>query len=160
MAEDHEIRGADQWKVRLAECREAVAQLEWLVGRWRGYGEYQGSGRESIVETKYFFDRSFIESRERIYTPDGKLEHEDLTIYAAARGRGPGEVCAHLYITGGLIIRYKVEVFGESLLADPEDFGSRLAIQRLGDSLRMRVYSQDDQKTWIEDVTLDYEPYG
>jgi hypothetical protein len=145
------------WDRRKAECRDAILQLGWLVGRWRGHGEVADGLRVSDVETKVLFDGTFIESRERIFTARGELEHEDLTIYGAAPEKGPGELWANLYMLGGIAARYKVTVLGDNILCEPEGMGARLSIARADDGYRVRVFFPSETGGWVEDATLTYE---
>ena len=46
------------------------------------------------------------ESRERIFTSAGVLEHEDLTVYAASPEEGPGVLVATAYMVGGLAMLF------------------------------------------------------
>jgi hypothetical protein len=145
------------WNRRRAECRDTIATLAWMFGRWRGHGESPAGPRISDVETKAIFDGTFVESRERVYTARGELEHEDLTIYGAEPERGPGEMWAHLYIPGGIMTRYRVSVLGDNVVCEPEDFGARLSIARAGDGYRVRVFFPGEAGGWVEDSTLTYE---
>jgi hypothetical protein len=146
-----------QWERRRAECRDAVAQLGWLLGRWRGHGDSPAGARVSDVETRVLFDGTFVESRERIFTNRGEVEHEDLTIYGAAPENGPGELWAHLYMAGGISARYRVTVLGDNVLCEPEGFGARLSLTRAGDGYRVRVYFPSETGGWVENSTLAYE---
>jgi hypothetical protein len=145
------------WDRRKAKCRDAVAQLDWLVGRWRGHGEAPSGPRISDVETKVLFDGTFIESRERIYTAHGELEHEDLTVYGAAPEKGSGELWANLYMIGGITTRYRVTVLGDNILCEPEGVGARLSMARAGDGYHVRVFFPGETGGWVEDAMLTYE---
>ncbi len=146
-----------RWESRKNACREEVAQLSWLVGRWRGRGESTNGTRVSDVETRLLFDGTFLESHEKIYTAAGDLEHEDMTIYGAAPEKGRGELWAQLFMLGGLTTKYSVTIFGDTILCEPEGYGARLSFLREGDGYRVRVYFPDGRGAWVEDASLRYE---
>ena len=110
------------------------------------------------VETRLLFDGTFLESRERIFTSVGVVEHEDLTIYAAAPEDGPGVLVATAYMIGGLVVRYRVGVSGETITCDPEGIGARLSISRSEDGYRVRIFYPDETGAWAEDAVVAYEP--
>jgi hypothetical protein len=150
----------ERWDRHAESSRQAISQIEWLVGRWIGHGEHDGAPRVCEVETRLLFDGSFMESRERIYTAAGILEHEDLTVYGASPEDGPDDLWAHVYMAGGVALRYRVQVFNDSVLCEPEGLGSRLSIQRDGDGYKVRIFYPDDHGSWVEDAVVEYEPHG
>lgn len=156
--QENDALEAEAWARRADQCRGAIARLGWLVGSWRGHGTHGGSPRVCEVETRLLFDGSFLESRERIYTADGVLEHEDLTIYVADPDAGHASFWATAYIRGGLAIRYKVHASGNEIVCEPEMFGARLAIQRVDGGYRVRIFYPNDDGGWIEDAVVEYEP--
>lgn len=145
------------WAQRTEQCRAAMEQLRWMLGRWRGRGETSSGIRVSDVETRLLFDGTFVESRERVYATSGELESDDITIYGAAPEKGPNEVWAHLYMLGGITARYAVNILGETMLCEPEGYGARLSITQQDDGYRVRVYFPDGKGNWIEDAALTYE---
>ena len=160
MSELDEARALDveAWERRAAECRASLSRLEWLAGSWRGHGVQGGVARVCEVENRLLFDGSFLESRERIFTSTGILEHEDLTIYAAEPENGPGALGATSYMAGGLVVRYCVTVSNETITCDPEGVGARLARERAEDGYRVRIFYRDDEGVWAEDAVVVYAP--
>ena len=160
MADEDEARALDAegWERRAAECRDSVGRLAWLAGEWRGHGTQGGVPRVCEVESKMRFDGTFLESHERIFTSAGVLEHEDLTIYAASPEDGPGVMTATAYMVGGLVVRYRVSVSGESVICEPEDLGARLAISRTDDGYRVRIFYPNERGAWTEDAVVEYTP--
>lgn len=160
MSEQEEARAleAEAWERRAAECQASIARLSWLAGSWRGHGAQGGVARMCEVETHLLFDGTFLEARERIYTSAGVLEHEDLTVYAASPEDGPGAIVATAYMVGGLVVRYRVGVSGETITCDPEGIGARLSIARSDDGYRVRIFYPDESGAWAEDALVTYEP--
>lgn len=157
MSDHDEALDAEAFAQRAEHCRTAMAQFEWLVGSWLGHGTHGGEARVCHVETRYLFDGSFLESRERIYTPSGELEHEDLTIFGSAPESGPSEFFAVVYMPGGLAIHYRVEVNVDTILCEPEEFGARLSLLQTGNGYRARIFYPDEDGAWFEDAVVDYE---
>jgi hypothetical protein len=162
MSEQEEAQAldAEAWERRAIECRAAVERLAWLAGSWRGHGSHGGVARVCEVETRLLFDGSFLESRERIYTSAGVVEHEDLTVYGASPEDGPGALWATSFIAGGLAVSYRVTVSDTSVTCDPEGLGVRLAIDRTADGYRVRIFYPDDTGAWAENAVVDYTPRG
>ena len=149
---------AQAWERRAALCRDRIARIGWLAGSWRGHGLHGGVPRVCEVETRLLFDGGFLEARERIFTPEGIVEHEDLTIYGVDPDEGPGTYWATAFIRGGLAVKYVVHVSGEQIVCDPEQFGARLSIMRTGDGYRVRIFYPDGQGGWLEDAVVEYLP--
>jgi hypothetical protein len=158
MSDHDEALDAEAFAQRAEHCQQAMKQFAWLAGSWLGYGTHGGESRVCHVEARFLFDGTFLESRERIYTPSGELEHEDLTIFGAAPESGPSEFYAVVYMPGGLAVHYGVEVNGDSILCEPEEFGARLSLLQTGNGYRARVFYPDEEGTWFEDAVIDYEP--
>jgi hypothetical protein len=148
------------WERHAAACREAVERLSWLAGVWRGHGTQGGVARVCDVDTHVLFDGSFLESRERIYTSDGVLEHEDLTVYGATPEDGVPALWAESFMRGGHAVRYRVHVSGSTITCVPESFGARLSIDRTADGYRVRIFYPDEQGAWTEDAVVEYSPRG
>ena len=162
MSEQEEAQAldAEAWERRAIECRGAVERLGWLAGSWRGHGTQGGVPRVCEVETRVLFDGTFLESRERIYTAAGIVEHEDLTIYGASPEDGPSALWARSFIAGGLAVSYRVHVSGTSVTCDPEGLGVRLAIDRTDEGYRVRIFYPDDNGGWAENAVVEYTPRG
>lgn len=158
MSDDEETLDAESFERRAGHCRTAMRQLDWLTGSWIGHGMHGGEARVCHVESKLLFDGTFLECRERIYTPSGELEHEDLTIFGAAPENGPSEYFAVVYMPGGLAVHYRVESSLDTILCEPEEFGARLSLTQTGDGYRARIFYPDEGGAWIEDAVVDYEP--
>ncbi len=146
------------WERRALECREAVERIAWLAGTWRGQGTQDGVARVCEVETRLLFDGTFVESRERIYTSAGDLEHEDLTIYGASPETGPGALWAASFMNGGVAVHYNVRVSGDAITCEPTEIGARLAIDRISNGYRVRIFYPDEQGAWSEGAVVDYTP--
>jgi hypothetical protein len=154
--EDEEPQAADLERYAHA-CRRSLAELDWLIGRWHGRGVKDGTTRISDVNTRYLFDSTFIMAREKIYSTNGDLEHEDITIYGVSPGDEAGEMWAQVYMRGGITLRYRVEVLGTSILCEPVSYGSRLSLRSVGDDYTTTIYVPDGRGGWIEDAVLQYE---
>jgi hypothetical protein len=148
------------WERRAAQCRNAMSRLSWLVGSWRGHGTQNGVARICEVETQLLFDGTFLQSRERIYTSAGVVEHEDLTVYNASPDEGADAIWATAYMIGGNVVRYRVHVSGGTVTCEPEGFGARLSIERLADAYRVRIFYPNDAGAWTEDAVVDYTRRG
>jgi hypothetical protein len=159
MTDDERVGPLDEagWERRQAACRAEIAQLDWLIGRWRGRGESTTGTRVSDVETQKLFDGTFLRSHERTYTATGELEQEDMTVFGSSPEKGEGELWAHIYMTGGLTTTYNVTIFADTVLCEPRGFGARLSFAREGDGYRVRVYFPGERGTWVEDSSLRYE---
>jgi hypothetical protein len=162
MSEQEEAQAldAEAWERRAIECRASVERLAWLAGSWRGHGTQGGVARVCEVETRLLFDGTFLESRERIYTSAGVLEHEDLTVYGAAPEDGHGALWARSFMVGGLAVSYRVRVTGAGVTCHPDGLGARLAIERTDEGYRARIFYPDDNGAWAENAVVEYTPRG
>jgi hypothetical protein len=160
MAEEQDAGALDAqaWERRAALCREQIDRIAWLAGSWRGHGLHGGVPRVCEVEARLLFDGSFLEARERIYTPEGALEHEDVTVYGADPDGEQSPYWAMAFIRGGLAVRYTVHVSGDQIVCDPDQFGARLSIARDGDGYRVRIFYPDNRGAWVEDAVVEYAP--
>lgn len=146
------------WERRALDCREAVGRIAWLAGTWRGHGMQDGVARVCEVETRILFDGTFVESRERIFTSDGVLDHEDLTIYGASPEQGPGTLWAESFMHGGVVVHYNVRVSGDAITCEPTELGARLAVERTSAGYRVRIFYPDEHGAWSEGAVVEYTP--
>jgi len=158
MSEHDDVVDAESLAKRADACRASMRQIAWLAGSWTGHGTHGGEPRVCHVESRFLFDGTFLESRERIFTPSGTLEHEDLTIVGASPEHGSSEFWAIVYMPGGLAVHYAVEFHNGTIVCEPQEFGARLSLQQTGDGYRARIFYPDEAGSWFEDAVVEYEP--
>ncbi len=69
------------WQARARLCRDRLAPLRFLVGRFKGHGTDSGQPVHAEAEGLLRLDGSWLELRERLLSPEGELLYEDFALY-------------------------------------------------------------------------------
>ena len=69
------------WALREQEAQRALAPLSFLCGAWVGEGQAHGEPLSARLLVVPILAGSFLEANERLYRPDGALDHEDRAFY-------------------------------------------------------------------------------
>lgn len=65
----------------MTPAAEHLRPLHFLVGSWVGHGQSDGSPVTARFEAALILGDTFVDARERLFTADGHLDHEDRTLY-------------------------------------------------------------------------------
>jgi hypothetical protein len=116
-----------------------VAELEWMVGRWRIEGEVGGAAVTGEAEVRFGVEGCVLEARERVLGPDGALDYEDLAVYHWDAGALALRV--HHFAAPGEVTRYT---------ALPLD--GRRGVHWMRDDLAARVVIWPDEQGFCSEV--------
>lgn len=128
------------WDERGRLCREALAFLAFLPGRWEGEGLSQGEPVLARFEARLRMGDTILQCEERLVSADGLLLHEDLAVMRydpTAELVRVTHYAAHAWLTDQLV-RPLTDGPGAFWYGGP--FSPRVELRPLGrDGLEVRV---------------------
>ncbi len=138
-----------------SEARERLEEMAWLIGTWKGGGQYGGQAYDSRIDCEWAMDGAFIESRYEA-TMGGQVAWRDRTMLGWDRVKG--KFTSFTFGVDGSIGRGDYQPKTEtdtwivegSIPGDPLFGKSRSIVKRLGPD-RMTETIQ----TWKDDGWVD-----
>ena len=145
-----------------AEAKERLQELAWLVGTWKGAGQFEGQAYDSRIDYEWAMDGAFIESRYEA-TMGGQVAWRDRTMLGWDRVKG--KFTSFTFGVDGSIGWGDYEPQTEkdtwvavgSIPGDPLFEKSRSIMKRLGpDKMEMTIQTWKDE-SWVDFMTGTFD---
>lgn len=145
-----------------AEARERLHEMAWLIGTWKGGGEYGGQAFESRIDFEWAMDGAFIECRYEA-TMGGQVAWRDRTMIG--RDGVKGTFASFTFGGDGSIRRGDYEprtekdtwIVGGSIPGDPLFEKHRSVTKRLGPDRMTETFQTWKGGAWVDFITQTFE---